>query len=100
MTRSPPICPACGQPLPPADVELQGPVRNRIYACVKQHPHGVTAEQLIAAVYFDDPNGGPRCAANVISATVWHINQRLKAYGVRIHGGRGGRGARYRLVPR
>jgi hypothetical protein len=90
-------CPTCGQPIPP-DIELQGPVRNRVYDFIRKNPRGVTRQQVADAVYRDDPNGGPDSATSVISATVWHINKKLRKHGVRIYGGGGGPGARYRLV--
>src|SRR5262249_34346381 len=50
-------CPHCGQILVPDGLALP-PVKRRILDAVKRRP-GITAEDLRALVWADDPNGGP-----------------------------------------
>jgi hypothetical protein len=76
---------------------VRGPVRQRIVDLIADRPDGITRGEIIAAVYADDPNGGPD-NPNVISVLIKHANAELATQGFHITPAWLGRGARYRLV--
>lgn len=93
------VCPTCGTPLP-GSVHVGGKRRQAVFDYIRERPHGVSSEQIVGYVYADDPNGGPDCAATVISVVVCRINHILAGldYPLRISG-TGGPGSIYRMVP-
>ena len=88
------FCPECGRPHAPK-LAVSGPVRQRIVNIIANRPDGITRDQLMLAVYGNDPNGGPE-NPNVISVLVNHANRELRPQGYEISA-RPGRGALYRL---
>ena len=90
------VCPCCKRPLGPK-VKLDGPVQQRIFDYVSEHPDGVPMSKIIDAVYFDDPNGGP---LGHIRDRIWVLNNKLKerGYNFRVRSERRGRGALYSIV--
>jgi hypothetical protein len=73
-----------------------GIYRQRMFDYVAAHPEGVDRAQVMAAVYYDDADGGP-LHYNVIAVMAVHINRALEPYGYAIRGS-GGPHSRYRLV--
>ena len=88
-------CPTCGRGFAP-EVDLGGPVRQRIYDFIVKHPEGVTRKQVIDSVYADRIDGGPEWA-NGISVLIRLINKQLAGSGFKIKS-RGGPGSVYKLV--
>ena len=86
-------CPTCGQIVPP-QVFLPK-MQQRIYDYIARHPQGSNRQQIIDAIYWDDPNGGPDWL-NGISVQIRHINKRINVLGIIIKG-TGGPGSVYRL---
>lgn len=78
-------CSTCGQGLPP-EVNVGGPVRQRVFDYIAKHPEGVTTQQVLDHVYVDDPNGGPD-SGNVVSVHVTNINRRLSGMKIKARGG-------------
>lgn len=96
-------CPCCDQELP----EIQE-VKTVPKYCVVMHRdsavvltrqqfkivesvkrHRITFPQILDAVYFDDPNGGPPTAQWSVSTGITEANKRLREIGLRIKGDRG-----------
>lgn len=90
----PRLCPCCKRVLPQSLV-MNGARRRRLLDYVGQHPEGVTVWQVMAAIYADDPKGGPE-RHNVVSVMVKQMNHFLAPQGYRIVGS-GGSGSRYYL---
>lgn len=95
----PKCCPTCQRPFAP-EVDVGGPKRQKIYDYIAKHPEGVTREQVMTAVYADDPDGGPEHFAT-ISGHVLNINKffRAKHLPYKINGRRGP-GSIFLLKPR
>ena len=89
-------CSHCGQVIPVPNPFQHQPVKRRIYDFVKNHPGGSNRNQIIDAVYADDPDGGPEHAAT-ISMHVYQMRRVLNPLGLTITSPRG-RGASFRLV--
>lgn len=89
------ICPTCGQPIAP-EIKITGKRRQQVFDYVARHP-GCSREDIVRAVYADDPNGGPE-SFTVISTMVWFINRQLEPHNLRIMG-TGGPGSTYALKP-
>jgi len=96
MTRRPHVCPTCRRPFPPP-LTVHGPVRQRVVNVIAGRPDGITRDEIMAAVYADDIDGGPDCP-NVIPVLVRHANKELVPQGYQITVTWRGRGARYRLA--
>lgn len=58
--------------------------------------HDVSREELIEAVYFDDPEGGPLCADECLKVFAFRVRKILAKVGVRLIGWRCEGG--YRLI--
>lgn len=85
-------CPHCGSLL--IEKVIFPPVKQRIFDYIRKHPH-CTADAIVAAVYRDDPDGGPD--SNALSV---HLNQMkpiLKENGLRIVCPFRGPGATYHI---
>ncbi len=97
---SPRPCPTCGGAL--ADLPLPflkaavSPMMGRILDVVVRRP-GIDGVDLAAAVYADDPDGGPDWARNSVGVTIWRNNKRLAPLGWCCKGHKG-RGGGYSLV--
>lgn len=98
-------CPCCGQLLQgeveKAVLSLRRPLskgQERILMYLARYcGRWVYTDALIDAVYWDDPEGGPDNARNVMSVQVWWLRKKLSGTGLEIEG-IGGRGGRRRLV--
>lgn len=90
----PKVCPCCKRLLPES-LTIGGARRRRLLDYVGNHPEGVTVWQIIDAIYWDDPNGGPD-KHNCISVMVKQMNRTLIPQGYKIRG-TGGPGSRYFL---
>jgi DNA-binding response OmpR family regulator len=86
-------CPLCGQILVPQDLALP-PIKARILHAVQRRP-GITAEDLRALVWADDPNGGPE-NRKAIHVHVHQLNKRLASFGFVVRAPFGA-GAGYRI---
>jgi hypothetical protein len=92
-------CPCCGQVILDA-LELihMSPMERRIYDMVRRRmPYGINAADMFAAIYANDPNGGP-LDQSVLHVNVHHLNARLKPHGLVVRSShKKGRGAPYRI---
>jgi hypothetical protein len=77
------VCPTCGQPCVPNELELT-PTQRRILGAVQRHP-GISSEELRGLVWADDPNGGPE-NPKTIHVHVHLLNDRLAAHGFVVRG--------------
>jgi len=89
------VCPHCKRPFPP-NLYVGGIRRQALVDYIAKHPEGVTVWQIIAAIYADDPNGGPE-KHNIVSVMASKANKTLKELGWRIKA-TGGPGSLYTLV--
>ena len=65
--------------------ELRWPrVKRRIFEAIQKRP-GITARELTALVYEDDPNGGPE-STKCVHVHINHMNRRLAREGMAIKG--------------
>jgi hypothetical protein len=87
------FCPACGQVVIPDGLRLP-PTKRRIFEAVQRRP-GISADELRAAVWADDPNGGPE-DRKVIHVHVHQLNRLLAPLGIRVRAPFGA-GAGYRI---
>lgn len=69
--------------------------QRRIFDLVVSSPWANTPGSIASAIYAADPNGGPLTAENTVSSTISQANRRLRAFGWKIEGQKGGFG--YRL---
>jgi hypothetical protein len=92
-------CPCCKRlfPFPSDAIKLSGNVRRRYFDALAKAPDGLTREQILNAVYADDPNGGPD-AYETVRQHIFEINKTLAKHGLKIKSPLGGPGARYYLV--
>jgi len=102
------ICPCCGGPM--ADAV---PVEDLLHMSVPQqqmriikaladaYPRAVSKSQLIDAIYWDDPDGGPDNPSNVINQQLCRLRPLVSMHGWTIPMARGGAGnyGLYRLLP-
>lgn len=90
-------CPTCNRPFPP-EIIVGGVIRQRVYDFIKDHPEGVTRDEIMQHVYADDRNGGPE-SFKTIAVMVVHINRILKEQGVMMYitGRMGAHNDKYRL---
>ena len=57
----------------------------RILECLLERaPHVVSMDQIIEAVYFDDPQGGPLTARNVMGVCISRLRKKLAPTSYRI----------------
>lgn len=84
-------CPCCGGAIT-APMSVDGllglphsPLERRILsAIVAAYPEHVEKPELINAMYWDDPNGGPDDAARTTDVHVYRINRRIAKHGWQI----------------
>ena len=90
------VCPCCKRPIGPKG-RLDGPVQQRIFDYVADHPDGVPMRNIMDAVYFDDPNGGP---LGHIRSRIWFLNKKLREFGYnyQVKSKRRGAGALYYIA--
>ena len=88
-------CESCGQIIPPKLLFEHQPVKKRIYDFIAKHPEGVSRDQILDAVYADDPDGGPTPQA--VSVHIFLMRRVLNPLGLTITSPRG-RGASFRLI--
>ena len=103
---APLVCPCCERPM---NGELPATalkhvcfphIQQRIVdALVEAWPRRLRMPALVEAAYFDDPNGGPDAAEDVIRVHLCHVRKKLPLYGWHIPMNRPGKGNRalYRL---
>jgi hypothetical protein len=60
-------------------------VKARIWDVLQRRP-GISAADLVDAVYAEDPNGGPDTGRKTIHVHVSHMNRRLMREGMTIKG--------------
>jgi hypothetical protein len=75
-------CPQCGQVIPPR-VKLPR-YAQRLYDYIASHPAGVTGTQVLGAIYWDRPDGGPD-DRKIVHVMVNQTNKRLRQYGLVIN---------------
>lgn len=102
-------CPCCGQPVAPGQFQsavlsrtlgLTGVRAALVDALARSAGQWVPAQRIIAAMYADDPDGGPLTAESVLRSLSSRIRPALARAGYALearHGGRGG-GSYRRLV--
>lgn len=103
------VCPCCGRGLRAPSLPLQGLLsvplpkagRRIVEALVKAFPRAVPMAVLLDAVYFDDPEGGPATADNVVRVAMIRVRRELEPLGWTIPRGRfqGRDFLGYRLTP-
>lgn len=72
-------------------------LQRRLFERVEQAgKEGIRAEQLMIALYGDDPQGGPE-SRNVIPVMVYYVNKKIAKHGLAIKGNRPF--GFYRLMP-
>lgn len=93
-------CTKCGQTLPPEGepgINL-APIQRRIFDLVRRAgPHGISSTRLFNLIYDCDSNGGPLNGKRCLYVHVNQTNKRLRKHGLRMHGGSGAAGCRYRI---
>jgi hypothetical protein len=77
----------------PAELPLP-PIKRRILEAVRRHP-GISAEDLRALVWADDPNGGPE-NRKVLHVHVYQLNRLLIPLGIVVRAPNGA-GAGYQI---
>ncbi|NMG39826.1 hypothetical protein GRZ55_11280 [Chelativorans sp. ZYF759] len=101
------ICPCCGSPIAKAapiealDAAALSPQERRVVVALAGiYPRSVERRALIDTLYFDDPNGGPECANNVLGMVLARLRKKLPSHGWTIPKNCAGAGSnnRYRLV--
>lgn len=62
----------------------------RIISHILSTKHGRSTNEIIEALYFDDPNGGPEDAANVIHVLICKARKKMRPLnlGVKVYGGK------------
>jgi DNA-binding response OmpR family regulator len=102
------ICPCCGQALNNrasleslASAPLAKLEHRIIDAMVRAYPRSVTRAGLVDVLYFDDPDGGPDSAENIVAVMMVRLRKKLPPYGWTIPNCRSGSGnyGRYKLEP-
>ena len=66
--------------------KIEGRVFDRL---ARNFGREVLTEQLIDAMYFDDPNGGPATASNVLSITVMKLRVKIGPRNLKLDAGKG-----------
>lgn len=74
-----------GNAVPPAkglnDAKLSKLERRIVSSLADAFPRGVTKDRLISDLWFDDPNGGPDTAGNMVSVVVSRLRPKLEQHG-------------------
>lgn len=102
-------CPCCGQETAAVrmpitslrEAPLSHQQRTIVDTLARAYPRTLPVEALIAALYDDDPDGGPLDPKRIIAVQIFRLRQLLPSYGWTIPSsvcGRGNKG-RYRLEP-
>jgi hypothetical protein len=86
-------CSHCGAPIVPPGLALT-PVQRRIVAVVQRRGE-VSAEDLRAAVWADDADGGPE-NLKTLHVHIYLLNKKLRRYGLAVRANKGA-GATYQL---
>lgn len=94
----PSVCPHCGHPTGNEVTDVLSRSERELFQAISASgTHGIIKRDLMKKLYEDDPSGGPENPA-VINVMVYHINQKIRGFGLRIsarpmpHG-------RYRVFP-
>ena len=87
-------CPHCGSIT--ETVLFRSPIHRRIYNYLLTH-QGASRSDVIAAVWAEDPNGGPE-AVSTVSVHINRMNKQLREKGLQIQGNLGREGG-YRILP-
>jgi hypothetical protein len=97
MLNRPGACPTCNRNFPPI-IRVGGRRRQAMFDYVSEHPEGVTAWQILSAIWGDSQPDSP----NIVSVMRRKINCILRDLGHSCHieSDRGGPGSVYRLVER
>jgi hypothetical protein len=73
-------------------------MRQRLFNFISERPNGASVQEIMDAVYWDDPKGGPT-RHGVVAVMVRTINEKLDRIGYPFMiRGTGGPGSRYSLV--
>jgi hypothetical protein len=73
------------------------PIKQRIFNAVQRRP-GISAENLRAAVWAADPNGGPECRHSIY-VHIFQLNRLLAPLGIAVRAPFGA-GTGYRIIRR
>jgi hypothetical protein len=95
------ICQCCGFPLAQDEVAwlFRGKQRRIFEALARAGNAGLSREQLLDRVYWDDPEGGPLTARGVIAVMICQqMNPKLEPFGLQIKGLSGRGSWPYRLT--
>lgn len=92
-------CPCCGHEIAePLSVDALGSVamteaeRRLLGFFIRRYPKLSSTDAAIADLYWDNPNGGPLAARNIIEVHVHRINRKITPLGWRIRAaGKSGR---------
>lgn len=99
LTRNKPLkcCPTCNRPFP-SEIIVGGRIRQRVYDFVKDHPEGVTRDEIMRHAYALDREGGPE-SFNTISVMITHINRILREQNAMMYiaGRTGARSDKYKV---
>jgi len=84
------ICPCCGTPVRGLSafalkgLSLTPSQRTVLNTLVGRFPSAIHVETIAAALWGDNPNGGPETAENVIRVYICALNKKLAKSGYRI----------------
>ena len=73
-----------------------GPNQQALFNIMKAHPDGISAKTIHDRLFTTNRDGDPHCH-NIVAVTASKLNEKIKAWGLRIKG-TGGPGSVYRLV--
>jgi hypothetical protein len=103
------ICPTCGQSMNVGRAPIEGltsaPLshheRVMVEALIRAYPRALHRDAAIAALYADEPTGGPDDAEGVMKHVMWRLRLKLPQYGWTVPSSRNGRGhyGTYKLEP-
>lgn len=102
-------CPTCRQPLADheipvemlAEFDFTPKEKVMLRALAAAYPKSLSTDQIIAALYGNDIDGGPVTADRIVHQFACRMRRRLPEFGWQIprHGGGRGNKGEYRLVP-
>lgn len=94
----PSVCPHCGHPTGNEVTDVLSHSERLLFQIVSATgTFGIIKRDIMTKLYEDDPTGGPE-SSTIVNVMVYHINQKIGAFGLRIsaqpmpHG-------RYRVFP-
>lgn len=96
-------CPTCGNKVEEVpmkallDSGLPPQIRRIVKAMVAAYPRPARNDELLAALYWDDPNGGPDGAERVLMTRICNARKILAPFGWTVSKQGTGSHGRYRL---